>query len=65
MAHKRSVDSRGKTVGRVARMLREDEALSLARRRPVSSSLHVAVARESLRLDEAGPRGPRAAARRA
>jgi hypothetical protein len=39
-------------VARVAVMLRES-TLSLARRRPVSTSLHRAVTRESDRLDDA------------
>ena len=52
MPHARSVDSREQTVERVAVMLR-DSTLSLACRQPLSMSLHLAVSRESVRLEVA------------
>jgi hypothetical protein len=52
MNRKRSDATRGHSVLRVAVMLRE-EALSVARRRPLTTSLHLAVSRESSRLDDA------------
>ena len=52
MYRKRPIAQSGRTVARVAALLRED-ALSLARRRPVSTSLHRAVTQESGRLDDA------------
>ncbi len=59
MQNSRSIRSRrpiaedGQTVDRVAVMLRGETTLSMARRQPVSTSLHLAVSRESGRLDEA------------